>query len=81
MRVIKGTRVKAVLPNVADLAPSQVKPARIIVMRPAERRSQRSFRLRNCQEVDMIAHEAIPGKANTPTRAVVSHQFQVEPAI
>lgn len=59
---LDGTRVKAILPEVAASIALDVLPSRKIIVHAANTHSERILSLRDDSQVDMVAHQTIPDK-------------------
>src|SRR6185437_6889261 len=65
---------EAVLPEVPRAPVARVVVLRISPTHPPEQNAQRVFRRRHCDQVDMIAHQAISQDPYASIREVLLHQ-------
>jgi hypothetical protein len=81
MPAAEDAGIEPILPEVADFALAHVPPTGIIAVGPAQGARQSGVRLGNCEQVNVIPHQAVSGDPHRVAHAMMGEQFQVHRAV
>ena len=81
IRLIEHERGEPPLPEMPAPSLAEVDHTRVTAMHLADRASQSVGRVRNCDEMDMIGHQAVRPDLDLVGAAPLPHELQVDPVI